>query len=654
MRQTNTYQIYVLTEQTKTAPSNRFLGGLLCSLGVFLISILITSCDSLPPKYEVYPTLSIEKQRKYPLMDSNDPYYRWRTRFETEMNMMVQHEWIPTIDLLQKTFEEVSKEYRFESNSPDFNSVRKAFSEKFQLEANLPNRNCLKYDPNKNCDVYSPNTNCLTCGIHRMLKLIDLEHPNLLVDTSRLKLPPAAYQYSLPSLVSGYYPVDVATTEWTSPNPAKSDVNNTTIIVGGTVITSSKPPLIVAPDYKSLASQQNVAKDDMKSKNKKALAESKKVNTGAVDDFNSEQHVTLNLSTALNSPSTFDRIEYVSTYLYLQPFPFPPNCDVVLEREFWRRFASLNGDRDPLDKNDAALNDMMRAIEEMRARITNIETTVKLRDVDLGSLTRKTSDKFNVGLSATATVPPVWTSIGPNLGYSSEVSTEAFTKLKQELDQRSTYIDPDGKFLRITQRGMLSVNLAGNFVEDITLSVPPAEDQILVLMPVKSSKVKAAEYQVTWLLQPLYSRVDAFTLSVVVARQATSLAKSTKDSFRLDDPKDAAFIVGVTRPYRITLWQNKRVIDVVTTGDIFGNDAKVPKNRDVYFTTFDNERPHPLLLYNFAPEQMFELCRKIQNSAKPDYKLVHLRICDACKPNSITIGLPNDPNNPTNLVNFKR
>jgi hypothetical protein len=139
------------------------------------------------------------------------------------------------------------------------------------------------------------------------------------------------------------------------------------------------------------------------------------------------------------------------------------------------------------------------------------------------------------------------------------------------------------------------------------------------------------------------------------------LAKSTKDSFRLDDPKDAAFIVGVTRPYRMTLWQNERGMTEVTTTDIFGHKVK---NETVYFRTFDDERIAPLTLSGFTPEQEHELCRRIRDIIKvgPNQWLKDGNlnkdgtvsfVIDPCDPNKITVGL-RDVRDANELVGFKQ
>lgn len=663
----NPLQLCVYGERAKATTPKNSLGSLIRILGALFVYTLIVSCISIPPKYEVYPTLSMKDRLERPEKESpnrfdwwTDPcsdvdlqnllsertkeFHWWTKCLKSELCAMAVHEWRPTTNLLKETLRVAAEEYAtqnaeekygFISNKPDLPFVQKAFYDKFKLDQN------------------DRKGNAVTSAAIRMLEFIDYEHPKLLVDASHLKSAPSVDRYRLPSMVSNDYPVGIGVTRWATPSPEETKAGGTNIvIIGNTVVTPSGPSLVSTPDGKPLAIKPGEAKDDKKEKDGKAQAEPTKAKPSLPEDFKTRQRVTLSLSTVLNSPSALDRVEYASTYLYLQAFPFPPNGDVVLEKEFWKRFFALNMTRDPLVQKDATLNDMLRAIEDMRVRITDIETTVKLRDLDLGSLTRKTSDKLTAEIAATAAVPPTLTGITPKLSYSGGVDTEATMKLQQQLDQRSTYVDPYGHFLRIIQRGMQSVNLAGRFVENLTLRIPAAQDQIPVLVPVQDSATKAIKYQVKWLSRPLYSRVDALTLSVVVARQATALAKSTKDSFRLDDPKDAAFIVKVTKPYRITLWQHEREMCEVMLTEIFGSEKDLPENQKVFFTTFEKERPTPLRLYGFTPEQQHKLLREIQKLATDNkYGVVSLPINSDMM---ITIGLADDPENPTKLVGFKK
>jgi hypothetical protein len=547
---------------------------------------------------------------------------------------LVEHEWKPSEDLLKKTREEAAEEYDFLRDRRDFPEIKEAYD------------NLIKeYDGGARKNVTT------------MLEIIDYEHSNLLVSNPKEQ----QTDYPLPSLLSGKNPIGAAlTARWAPPSPKTKSNESNTVIIANTVVTLPDATLVADLKNQSLKGKSVEAK---KEKDKKDQAANSIATSPVPEDFKTEQNVTLSISTVLNSSAVLDRIEYLSTYVYIQPFPFPANGDIVLEKEFWREFFSFHKYRNPLLWKDTSSHDMKRAIQDMRVRVVSIGTDV-IKNIDLGSLTRTTDDKLIAGISATAVAPPTLTGITPSLNYTREAGSSANLKLQQELDQRSTYINPSGNFLRITQRGMHSVNLAGNFVENITLSIPAGQDKIPVLVPSRTEDMKAGQdkisslvpnktkdikCQVKRLSQPLYSRVDAYTVSIVVARQTTELAKSTKDFSHIDDPSNAAFVTGVTPVYRLTLWQHEREMYEVMTGDIFGKDPALAKNKNVFFTTFEGERPAPLILAGFQSEEQDELMRKIQKLAKKDLRVpVHLPIGN----DTITIGLPNDTNNPVKLVGF--
>jgi len=116
-----------------------------------------------------------------------------------------------------------------------------------------------------------------------------------------------------------------------------------------------------------------------------------------ISDFQPRQKVTVHVSTVLNSPSVLDRIEYVSTYIYIYPWQDMPNGNVVLERELWRDFFAVNTVRDSLIRNSQVTNDIRRAIEDMRVHVTDIGTLVQFNPVDLGSLQQTTTDTTDLG-----------------------------------------------------------------------------------------------------------------------------------------------------------------------------------------------------------------------------------------------------------------
>jgi hypothetical protein len=632
MRQDSGCRYVINCNQTSDKVTKHILGRLVQTIIIFLVSVFIIGCDSGQPRYEVYPTLSIESRRDWPdkgsrglftlwMKDSDAALSRWRDRFESEVNKMVLYEWDPNINLLKNTLAQVSEEYG--SNLTEPNNVMQAVLNVF--------RGKLKIEGSSDCNDSNIYDNDINGGIDRMCRLIDAEHPGLLKDGSSFILPPININpfnliTPLPDMVSNDYPVDVSPTIWSRPSPSsKSETNETTIfLAGGTVINSSKPPTIVNGCCGSIAAADQNARDKTKTIDEEKKTAVNEAEVGRIEDFNSMQCVSVSISTALNSASTLDRIEYISTYLFLQPYPFPPNGDIVLEKEFWRRFFALNAIRDPDIRERAIPDDMMRAIEDMRVHIIDTDTDLK-PIIDLGSLSRHTSDTFNAALSGKVTPVPGFAEISPSLSYISGVTTDTAIKLQQQLDQRSVYVDSPGKFLRITQRGMQSVNLAGRFIENITLFIPAAQKRTPVLAMVHDSGNKV-HYERKLISKPLYSRVDAFTVSVVVTRRATALAKSTKESFRLDDPKDAAFVVGITRPYRITLWQYERKISIPDKDRI----------------TFDSntEPPAPLMLYDFTPEMSSKLLYEIhKNTPSDSCDIISFSpsFCDINDPNKITI-----------------
>ena len=224
-----------------------------------------------------------------------------------------------------------------------------------------------------------------------------------------------------------------------------------------------------------------------------------------------------------------------------------------------------------------------------------------------------------------------------------------------------------------------------NFLNQVQPSVQPAKADSLPAKPGKQPPTSAAQphvsiffslcnnvlqsgrqaktdsqrpklkLKVKWLSQPLYSRVDAISMSVFVVRQTTKLANTIHDTFRLDNPTNAAFIVGLSRPFTFTLWHNERALPQIMTNDI---DSNIKSPGYVYFRMAPaaNEppgmRPEPLQLANFSLDQMFALCEKIRQS--PQYKagktpaLIQL---DDDNPNlgKIEIGLADNPNDPQHL-----
>jgi hypothetical protein len=412
------------------------------------------------------------------------------------------------------------------------------------------------------------------------------------------------------------------------------------------------------------------------SANTNAASPKQKTAVTETPDFQPEQKVKIHISTVLNSPSVLDRIEYVSTYIYVFPWQNSPNGNVVLERELWRNFFEVNQGRDPLVRDHMKFSDMRRALEDLQVRVCDIGTTVQYSPIDLGSLAQTTVDTTDLGLTGTITgASPAVPTINPTLKYNGVLNTVANISLKQQLDQRSTYIDPQRDFIRITQRGMQSVNLAGRIKEILTLTVPAAEQPLYVLtakskvvpaatlvtttnttanphpagnggrpMGTKSGSQTTTEYEETTLAQPVYSRVEAFTFSVVVGREATHLLHSARDRYGLDDGRSANFIADVTAPQLIPLWQWERTLDDIRTWDIFGTSDSPSKS--IFARTYPGEQPFPLVLKDFTPQQRHDLLAAIYQGWQANSNVVTMI-------GRLTVGLPNNENNPTDLTPLK-
>ncbi len=543
------------------------------------MAVLVTGCYLSHPKYTVYPTLQLRDRIEDSDEDVGDKSEAdgWRTSFQDSIELMEESEWNPSSFRLANACFDVGERYGVPSNR--WSSLMAAaccvFTDMFKLDGQ---------------DMSSKGARR---SITAMVKRIDQEHPHLLVPSRQLRNPMPVDQARLPAVVSGIDPVAVSLTRWTTSTQKQSASVVTSTVA---IVVNSQTNAVVKGNNSTFI----VSVGDTSAKEKK---DEKSVTT--VEDFSPEQSLTLSLSTVLNSPSVFDRIEYVSTYVWIEPYPFPPNSDVVPERDFWQRFYALNAYRNESVQKAAEINDLRRALDDMRVRLVDVETDVKTTAINLGTWTRTgkktTSAELagSVGLSSGA-------SLSPSVSY--ENSTEAKTEqtLQKELDRRSTYIDASGHFLRITQRGMESANLAGRFLEKITLRIPAAGQACPVLVPDSTST-----YAVKWLSMPLYSRVEAWTFSVVVARQTTKLAKDEKNTYHVTDSSDAALVVGVTRPSRIVLWQFERQLEPVFEKDV--TDSRNGGDRLIRFAAAGtNQYAYPLFLSGFDRVDKAELLDQLR------------------------------------------
>ncbi|HLG43366.1 MAG TPA: hypothetical protein VI643_08385 [Planctomycetota bacterium] len=463
--------------------------------------------------------------------------------------------WAPDGSRLTTSGQEVANEYRTRAPDADLNA---------QLQSVLSKKDF--FGAGSEAGKTGKAREVMRTTVETMLRRIDEEHPTLLVPEPKSASSLSPDPYRLPTLVSSVLPVGVAVTSASGASPEGKD---------------GIPSQYLGEGPKPTREQQ-------------VQAEIARAN------FQQTQTVTLGISTVLNSPSVFDRIEYVSTYIYFYPYPNPPNGDVVLEKEFWRRFYAFHAVRPNADDEIRGL-DLARALAGMRIQIRDVKTTVELKDLVFGELSQDTEDKSGFSLGAKAPAHPEIEGADAKLEFGRNVKTNLKMKLAQQLDQRSTYISSARNFLRVTQRGMLTVNLSGRIRETMFLDVPIAHETIRVLVPHKDG------FMVRELAQPLYTRLDAITVSVVVARQATRLASNTADTYRTDDPKDATFVAGVTNPYRFTLWQWDRELSELTRSDLLGDACDAPHDGLFFVEEGRIERPSPMLVLGFSPEELSTL-----------------------------------------------
>jgi hypothetical protein len=252
-------------------------------------------------------------------------------------------------------------------------------------------------------------------------------------------------------------------------------------------------------------------------------------------------------------------------------------------------------------------------------RFRNVTTTVVTKDLNLGSLTHGTED--NLAASIAATIPISAAALTPSLSASSKVSSSMQSQLLRQLDQRSAYVSPDGAFLRITQRGMSSVNLNGRFNEDVQLSIPPTANPFYVIEP---DSIKATSntppklgFKLKALNEPIYSHVDALVVSVAVVRHPTQLRRSSDETFglSLDDAADEDFIVGLARPSKVRLWSSSRQVGRVCMSDL---DSQSTNTDSIYFDSpsLGLYEPHLLRLGGFTEEQSQAFLGQIANSIR--------------------------------------
>jgi hypothetical protein len=466
-----------------------------------------------------------------------------------------------------------------------------------------------------------------------MLLRIDQENQRIFTDKAEAFYDRGLRTFSdSPQMVSSVYPVGVSIAvvnppAATSPaTPANTNAQTQITInnyVGG--LTNSTSTAIVAGS----------------NTNKSAA-------TADPLDFSPSQNVTLSLSTVLNSADVLDRIEYVSTFIYIYPYPGEPNGGVSINDELWKQFWWRQIPKaDPDERANDVCADIASSLDSLRVRFRNITTTVLLKDLTLGTVTRGTEDDLIANLAATIPVPPA--TVSPSLNATSKVTSSTSLSLLRELDQRSAYVSSDGAFLRITQRGMSSVNLNGRFNEDVQLTIPQAADPFYVLEPVTNNPPEKLGFKLKALGQPVYSHVDAVVVSVAVVRHPTKLRRSNYETFGLplEDAADEDFIVGLPHPSKVQLWNWSRQVSRVFVSDL---DPQSTKTNTVYFDcpSVGLYEPQILRLGGFTAEQSAAFLGRIANAIRCGFGT---NIFNNPLVNNLTV-FTNSPNmnGPTNCI----
>ena len=137
--------------------------------------------------------------------------------------------------------------------------------------------------------------------------------------------------------------------------------------------------------------------------------------------FSPSQNVTLSLSTVLNSADVLDRIEYVSTFIYIYPYPAEPNGSVSINDELWKQFWGRQIPKtDPFEQTNDVPADIASSLDSLRVRFRNVTTTVLTKDFTLGTVTRGTEDDLIANLAATIPIPPA--TVSPSLNATSKVT----------------------------------------------------------------------------------------------------------------------------------------------------------------------------------------------------------------------------------------
>jgi hypothetical protein len=291
-------------------------------------------------------------------------------------------------------------------------------------------------------------------------------------------------------------------------------------------------------------------------------------------DFDERQAFELILSSVLNSPDTGNRFEYLTTYLYFYPYPYPSNGKIVLEKEFWARFRSAQIVKVAAERKRALETALDRAWKDMRVQIENVETTVQRSAHEIAEISRESDQGFEVkGEPSIELGGTVKGKLDSLIDVSSKLKTTVSERLLRELDRRSGWLNSSRNLLRITQRGLDALNIAGMLKEKVFLHVP----QSVTSIPYLESRKE--ELGIRNVGQPIYSAVNAVAISLAVIREPYKFKRAAAEKYGLPDSSDAYYVVSVSQPAKLTLWKWDRTFNGLRT-DVLDVAEAAPRKVD--------------------------------------------------------------------------
>lgn len=196
--------------------------------------------------------------------------------------------------------------------------------------------------------------------------------------------------------------------------------------------------------------------------------------------------------------------------------------------------------------------------------IENVETTVQYAPLqEIAHVTRESVQGIEIKPEPSIELKgTVKGKVETPLTISSNLKTSVEEKLLKELDRRSTWLNPERNILRLTQRGMESINISGSFRERVTLKVPASINDLSFLdFDGHGVKVKSVR-------QPAYKKVAAMSVSVGVVREPYKFQRSASERFGLPDGADAFNVVVVSSPVELPVWDWARKIDRLEMRDL--------------------------------------------------------------------------------------